>query len=53
VARDAGFLPDAPHETVDRVRVETRGGWVPALLDPASRDPRFLSVFLSFTGERP
>ncbi len=52
-ARGLGFFPRAPGDAVYRVRVTTTEGWVPGRRDPGSADPRYLSTFLSFTGEPP
>lgn len=53
VARGLGFFPRAPDDVFYRVTVSTTHGWVPARRDPGSADPRYLSTFLSFTGEPP
>ncbi|HEY0515161.1 MAG TPA: hypothetical protein VGH73_24910 [Thermoanaerobaculia bacterium] len=55
VARDLGFFPEpAPkREFFYRFTLETTAGLVPARVDPKSRDPRYLGVFLDFTGEGP
>lgn len=48
--RDPGYLPGAGGETLYRLTVTTRGGLVPARQIPGSVDPRYLGVFLDFTG---
>jgi len=55
VARDLGFLERARHEYFYRFTVETTDGWLPARRDPQSEHPdyRYLSTFLSFTGNPP
>lgn len=54
VARDLdGFFPTLPHEHYYRFTLSTTHGWVPARRDAGSTDPRFLSVFLDFTGDGP
>jgi hypothetical protein len=52
-ARDLGFFPGASTERFYRFTLEATGGLVPARHDPKSHDPRFLGVFLDFTGEGP
>ncbi len=52
VARDLGFL-GTPHEVFYRFVLTTREGWMPVRRDPESHDYRYLSTFLSFTGEPP
>ncbi|HKI03796.1 MAG TPA: hypothetical protein VKK31_17580 [Thermoanaerobaculia bacterium] len=47
-ARDLGFFP---RDYFYRFTLETTGGQVPARHDPKGRDPRYLGVFLDFTGE--
>ena len=53
VARDLGFLAGARREYIYRFTLETTDGWMPARKDPESQDHRYLSTFLSFTGEGP
>jgi hypothetical protein len=57
VARDLGFFPEtAPRragELFYRFTLDTSAGLVPARVDPKSHDPRYLGVFLDFTGEGP
>lgn len=50
VARGLGlFLRQEPgEERIYRLVLEVTGGAVPARVDPASRDPRYLGVFLAF-----
>jgi hypothetical protein len=36
-----------------RLTFDVSGGVVPARVDPRSQDPRYLGVFLDFTGEGP
>ncbi|HSL81328.1 MAG TPA: hypothetical protein VLF66_01045, partial [Thermoanaerobaculia bacterium] len=50
VARGLGlFFPEAPEqERIYRLVIEAAGGAVPARVDPASGDPRYLGVFLEF-----
>lgn len=48
--RDPGYLPGAGGETLYRFTLTTRGGLVPARQIPGSVDPRYLGVFLDFTG---
>lgn len=50
VARDLGFLPEAPHEYFYRFTIATTDGVVPAHRDDRSQDPRYLGVFLGFQG---
>jgi hypothetical protein len=52
-ARDLGFFPQAPGESFYRLTFDVSGGLVPARVDPRSQDPRYLGVFLDFTGEGP
>ncbi len=52
VARDLGFFP-AGREIFYRLTLDTTAGLVPARVDPKSRDPRYLGVFLDFTGGGP
>jgi hypothetical protein len=52
IARDLGFLA-TPREYFYRFTVETEDGWMPARREEGSGDYRYLSVFLSFTGEPP
>lgn len=33
--------------------LETTDGWMPMRRNPDSKDPRYLSTFLSFTGDPP
>jgi len=53
VARNLGFLPGAPHETLYRLTLTTTDGIVPARRDRKSGDARNLGVFLDFTGSGP
>jgi hypothetical protein len=54
VARDLdGFFPASPHEYYYRFTLRTTDGWLPMRRDPGSSDPRYLSVFLDFTGRGP
>ena len=55
VARDLGFLERARHEYFYRFTIETTDGWLPAHRDPEAANPdfRYLSTFLSFTGNPP
>lgn len=53
VARDLGFFPGVTGDLFYRFTLETTGGAVPARSVPRSRDPRYLGVFLDFTGEGP
>jgi hypothetical protein len=55
VARDLGFLDRARHEYFYRLVFETTDGWMPARRDPEAEIPdyRYLSTFLSFTGNPP
>ena len=53
VARNLGFLGPGVPEWFYELEVSTRTGWVPLRTDPESQDPRYLGVFLSFTGEGP
>jgi hypothetical protein len=53
VARDLGFFPQASGEAFYRLTFDVSGGLVPARVDPRSQDPRYLGVFLDFTGEGP
>ena len=53
VARDLGFFPASPRERFYRFTLETTAGVVPARVEPRSQDPRYLGVFLDFTGEGP
>ena len=43
----------APGERFYRFTFDTSAGLVPARVDPKSHDPRYLGVFLDFTGEGP
>jgi hypothetical protein len=52
-ARDLGFFPQSAGEAFYRLTLEVSGGLVPARVDPRSQDPRYLGVFLDFTGEGP
>lgn len=53
VARDLGFFPSPEGELFYRFTLTITGGLVPAQVDPKSVDPRYLGVFLDFTGEGP
>lgn len=53
VARDLGFFDGHRSEYFYRFVLETTDGWMPMRRDPESRDPRYLSTFLSFTGAPP
>ncbi|MEM7048819.1 MAG: hypothetical protein AAF604_04130 [Acidobacteriota bacterium] len=54
VARNLGFYPAGPPDYYYRFTLETTDGWVPARMAPGkSRDMRYLSVFLSFSGDAP
>jgi hypothetical protein len=53
VARSLGFFPNAPGETFYRFTLDTTSGLVPARVDYRSHDPRYLGVFLDFTGKGP
>jgi hypothetical protein len=53
VARDLGFFPGVTGDFFYRFTLETTGGAVPARIEARSRDPRYLGVFLDFTGEGP
>ncbi|HSF43544.1 MAG TPA: hypothetical protein VLT87_27370, partial [Thermoanaerobaculia bacterium] len=53
VARDLGFFPAVTGDLFYRFTLETTGGAVPARIEARSRDPRYLGVFLDFTGEGP
>jgi hypothetical protein len=53
VARNLGFFPNAPGETFYRLTLDTTSGLVPARVDYRSHDPRYLGVFLDFTGKGP
>ncbi|MEM7481634.1 MAG: hypothetical protein AAF481_10710 [Acidobacteriota bacterium] len=52
-ARNLGFFPQGPPDHLYRFTLETTDGWVPQRTDRNSQDLRYLSVFLSFTGESP
>jgi hypothetical protein len=52
-ARGLGFFPQASGESFYRLTFDISGGLVPARVDPKSQDPRYLGVFLDFTGEGP
>jgi hypothetical protein len=52
-ARDLGFFPQSAGEAFYRLTFDVSGGLVPARVDPKSQDPRYLGVFLDFTGEGP
>lgn len=52
-ARDLGLLAGARQEYLYTFTVETTDGWMPARKDPESGDYRYLSTFLSFTGDPP
>jgi hypothetical protein len=53
VARDLGFFPSPEGEFFYRFTLTSTGGVVPARVDRKSGDPRFLGVFLDFTGTGP
>ncbi|HEX2254062.1 MAG TPA: hypothetical protein VHQ65_12400 [Thermoanaerobaculia bacterium] len=53
VARDLGFLQGARREYFYRFTLSTTDGWMPARVEPDSPDYRYLSAFLSFTGDPP
>jgi hypothetical protein len=56
-ARGLGFFPQPAGgpsgEAFYRLTFDVSGGLVPARVDPRSQDPRYLGVFLDFTGEGP
>ncbi len=53
VAHGLGFFPNAPGETFYRFTLDTTAGLVPSRVDWRSHDPRYLGVFLDFTGKGP
>lgn len=52
-AHDLGFFPQPSGESFYRLTFDISGGLVPARVDSKSQDPRYLGVFLDFTGEGP
>ena len=53
IARSLGFFPNAPGETFYRLTLDTTAGLVPARVDYRSHDPRYLGVFVDFSGKGP
>ena len=49
-ATDLGFLPGAAREWVYRFTLRVSDGMIPARRLAGSQDPRYLGVFLDFTG---
>ena len=53
VASGLGFFPNAPGESFYRVTLDTSAGLVPARVDYRNHDPRYLGVFVDFSGKGP
>ncbi len=48
-----GFFPNAPGESFYRLILDTTSGLVPSRVDYRSHDPRYLGVFVDFSGKGP
>jgi hypothetical protein len=52
-ARSLGFFPNAPGESFYRFTLDTTAGLVPARVDYRNHDPRYLGLFVDFSGKGP